>query len=203
MPSHIHQQQRTCHYCRRAFPTTGGVRRHISHSRACREQWEIQAQQAPHIAGTPNQDSDREHDGINEDIDLLLPLPDVRLGVADDIDQHEGWHDVDLPGREPDRQESHVQEDVHEDEHGSHFPRFAQEFSEKPAAEVIGHEQTPFERMKGHQEATGGGPYAPFADHEEWALAQWLIKNVNQRATEEFLKLPIVSFLSAWDLLEH
>ncbi|KAI9459627.1 hypothetical protein HD554DRAFT_2206981 [Boletus coccyginus] len=49
--------------------------------------------------------------------------------------------------------------------------------------------ETPFEQMKRYQEATGRGAYAPFADHDKWALAQWLIKNVNQRATEEFLKL--------------
>jgi len=55
----------------------------------------------------------------------------------------------------------------------------------------------PFEWIKYHQEVTGGGPYAPFTDHKEWALAQWLIKNVNQQATEEFLKLPIMSFLTS------
>ncbi|KAF8547099.1 hypothetical protein OG21DRAFT_1398193, partial [Imleria badia] len=50
---------------------------------------------------------------------------------------------------------------------------------------------TPFKQMKSYQEATGDGSYAPFADREEWALAQWLVKNVNQCTTEEFLKLPI------------
>ncbi|KAI9570029.1 hypothetical protein HD554DRAFT_2204195 [Boletus coccyginus] len=43
--------------------------------------------------------------------------------------------------------------------------------------------------MKCYQEATGRGAYAPFADHDEWTLAQWLVKNMNQHATEEFLKL--------------
>ncbi|KAI9569191.1 hypothetical protein HD554DRAFT_2204667 [Boletus coccyginus] len=45
--------------------------------------------------------------------------------------------------------------------------------------------------MKCYQEATGKGAYTPFADHDKWVLAQWLIKNVNQCATEEFLKLSI------------
>ncbi|KAF8545975.1 hypothetical protein OG21DRAFT_1479733 [Imleria badia] len=174
MPSH------TCNYCRRAFPTTGSVRRHISHPRACHEQWEIEAQQAQPVAGTPDRELEREH--INEDIDLPL-------GV-DDIDHHD-WHNVDMLGGAPDCQDHHDKEDELEEEHSSHFPCFAQEFLEKPAADVIGCEQTPFERMKSYQEATGGGSYAPFADCEEWALAQWLVKNVNQCATEEFLKLPI------------
>jgi hypothetical protein len=29
---------------------------------------------------------------------------------------------------------------------------------------------------------------------EEWSLAQWLVKNLGQTQTDEFLKLPIVSY---------
>ncbi|KAF8124416.1 hypothetical protein EV363DRAFT_1178044, partial [Boletus edulis] len=35
--------------------------------------------------------------------------------------------------------------------------------------------------------------YAPFVDRSEWELAGWLVKNVNQRATDGLLKLPVVS----------
>ena len=52
---------------------------------------------------------------------------------------------------------------------------------------------TTFERMQASQEASRGGTYAPFVDEREWELAEWLIRNVNQCATDEFLKLPIVS----------
>ncbi|KAI6102035.1 hypothetical protein EDD16DRAFT_1696689 [Pisolithus croceorrhizus] len=41
--------------------------------------------------------------------------------------------------------------------------------------------------MKQVQHIFGGSRYPPFEDHEEWELAQWLINNVNQRATDEFL----------------
>ncbi|KAG8213610.1 hypothetical protein J3R82DRAFT_10295 [Butyriboletus roseoflavus] len=34
--------------------------------------------------------------------------------------------------------------------------------------------------------------YSLFADQDEWKLAEWLITNVNQQATEEFLKLLIM-----------
>jgi hypothetical protein len=30
---------------------------------------------------------------------------------------------------------------------------------------------------------------APFADDDEWELAKWLMKNVSQTATGEFLKM--------------
>jgi len=107
-----------------------------------------------------------------------------------------------MPGSTPDVPELDIQEDEHEDipaaqtveeGHGPHFPRFAQEFSEKPAADIISHEETSFEQMKYYQDTTGEGAYAPFSNHKEWELAQWLIKNMNQCAMKEFLKLSIVS----------
>ncbi|KAI9567254.1 hypothetical protein HD554DRAFT_1990105, partial [Boletus coccyginus] len=57
---------------------------------------------------------------------------------------------------------------------------------------------TPFEQMRLFQCGSGGGTYALFADCDKWELAQWLIKNIYQKATEEFLKLPIVSVCSVW-----
>ncbi|KAI5981382.1 hypothetical protein EDD15DRAFT_2115623, partial [Pisolithus albus] len=50
-----------------------------------------------------------------------------------------------------------------------------------------------FEKMKELQDCFGGSAYSPFEDREDWELAQWLIDNVNQRAADEFLKLPVVS----------
>ncbi|KAI9453445.1 hypothetical protein HD554DRAFT_2031914 [Boletus coccyginus] len=41
------------------------------------------------------------------------------------------------------------------------------------------------------QDSTKKGTYVPFADYDEWELAQWLIKTINQHATDKFLKLPI------------
>jgi hypothetical protein len=35
-------------------------------------------------------------------------------------------------------------------------------------------------------------PWFPFASEQEWELTKWLIKNVGQKSTDEFLKLPIV-----------
>ena len=43
----------------------------------------------------------------------------------------------------------------------------------------------------------GDDPWAPFKDKEEWELAQWLITNVGQNATDKYLKLPIVSLFSS------
>ncbi|KAF8549636.1 hypothetical protein OG21DRAFT_1525665 [Imleria badia] len=73
--------------------------------------------------------------------------------------------------------------------------QYAYEYDQGPAAEVLGSGPTVFETMKDVQEAAGQGVYSPFADREEWELADWLIRNVNQRATDELLKLSIPGYL--------
>lgn len=44
----------------------------------------------------------------------------------------------------------------------------------KSVADIFGHDATPFKQMKMFQEVSRGCSYAPFADHNEWELAQWL-----------------------------
>ncbi|KAF8449495.1 hypothetical protein L210DRAFT_3609699 [Boletus edulis BED1] len=65
------------------------------------------------------------------------------------------------------------------------------EFTEHPVGAVFDDTKTSFQVMQDIQEAAGWGTYAPFRDAEEWELAEWLIKNVNQQGMEDFLKLPI------------
>ncbi|KAI5995911.1 hypothetical protein EDD15DRAFT_2164382 [Pisolithus albus] len=69
---------------------------------------------------------------------------------------------------------------------------YAYEYNEGPVADILGKGETAFEKTKEVQDSLGGSAYSPFEDREEWELAQWLINNVNQRATDEFLKLPVV-----------
>ncbi|KAF8815633.1 hypothetical protein BYT27DRAFT_7004352, partial [Phlegmacium glaucopus] len=52
--------------------------------------------------------------------------------------------------------------------------------------------QTKFEILKDKQEAANEPPWAPFESREEWELATWLMKNVGQKSTDEYLKLPII-----------
>ena len=51
-----------------------------------------------------------------------------------------------------------------------------------------------FESLDEEQKRVGGSRWAPFEDEDEWQLAEWLIRNVGQKETDIFLKLPIVSF---------
>ncbi|KAF8868642.1 hypothetical protein BD779DRAFT_1614940 [Infundibulicybe gibba] len=47
-----------------------------------------------------------------------------------------------------------------------------------------------FEVLLENQIHDGMNQWAPFASQEEWGLAVWLMKNVGQTSTDEFLKLP-------------
>ncbi|KAF8134816.1 hypothetical protein EV363DRAFT_1447582 [Boletus edulis] len=78
-----------------------------------------------------------------------------------------------------------------EEDENTYAPRYAMEFLEHTVSEIIGKAKTPFQEMRDVQNTVGGGIYAPFADQEEWELAEWLISNINQSAIEGLLKLPI------------
>ncbi|KAG1860869.1 hypothetical protein F4604DRAFT_1882599 [Suillus subluteus] len=69
--------------------------------------------------------------------------------------------------------------------------------------------ETRFETCSREQQEGGEELWAPFEDAEERGLAQWLVQNLGQTRTDEFLKLPIVlfhnnrSFLQRVDELPH
>jgi hypothetical protein len=60
-------------------------------------------------------------------------------------------------------------------------------------ANPIGFKKTRFEVEKDHYLKISKSPWHPFSNQDEWELARWLINNVNQKATEKYLKLPMVS----------
>jgi hypothetical protein len=62
-----------------------------------------------------------------------------------------------------------------------------------PAGEALRPEKTRFEILQRTQQLAGKPPWEPFADRAEWGLAEWLMKNVGQKSTDEYLQLPIVS----------
>ncbi|KAJ6625726.1 hypothetical protein B0H10DRAFT_2174006 [Mycena sp. CBHHK59/15] len=71
------------------------------------------------------------------------------------------------------------------------FPGEDAEEDESEAGRPLGQGETLFERMRDHKEREGESEFAPFASGDEWDLASWLSKNVNQTATDEYLQLPI------------
>lgn len=63
----------------------------------------------------------------------------------------------------------------------------------KLAGATKGLGQTEFAKVHESQGESDKDPWSPFESQDEWQLAQWLLHNVGQNATDEFLKLPIVS----------
>ncbi|KAJ7666569.1 hypothetical protein DFH06DRAFT_984376 [Mycena polygramma] len=89
-------------------------------------------------------------------------------------------------------------EEVPDEDDPENFSRFVEPYEDvesgRPAAgRPLRKGETLFERMRTHQETTGESKYSPFQDGDEWELARWLSKNVNQSATEEYMRLPTVS----------
>lgn len=72
-----------------------------------------------------------------------------------------------------------------------HTNRYIESYPGK-AGEGTHKSKTQFEEWLESQEHEGKKPWDPFASKEEWELACWLIKNVGQSSTDEYLKLQIV-----------
>ncbi|OBZ67180.1 hypothetical protein A0H81_13050 [Grifola frondosa] len=66
------------------------------------------------------------------------------------------------------------------------------------AAEVFGQASTQFEDIHAEKHTAGEDQWAPFADREEWELAEWLMTTgISQEAIDSYLKLPITRKRSA------
>ena len=71
--------------------------------------------------------------------------------------------------------------------------RYAEDYNTADVAHILRKSQTAFEILKESQNGLGEKPWVPFKDKDEWELAQFLITEVSQTATDKYLKLPIVS----------
>ena len=91
-------------------------------------------------------------------------------------------------------------EDADDDEEEYTFPetknsRYVEAFPEE-AGQGLRQSKTQFENWLAEQLHEGKNPWEPFASREEWALSQWLIKNIGQKATDDYLKLQMVCELN-------
>lgn len=86
-----------------------------------------------------------------------------------------------------------MMEEVEDEEVGG-FHWYIEDYGEDgDAGKGFGEGQSQFSQWREAQTKAGLEPWAPFDDLEEWDLAQWLLLNAGQNATDKFLKLPIVS----------
>ena len=65
-----------------------------------------------------------------------------------------------------------------------------------PVGVPVGQGRTKFDLIYENQVEEGKNTYSPFANEEEWGLAQWLSRRVGQKAIDEYLKLSMVSLVN-------
>jgi len=161
-----------------------GLRSHMTQREYCRKAMRRVAEKRQPVESLDNDPEDiniDQHHENSADVDVPLEFndPQVELGSDSEGQTQEA----------PDRR-ARVEEI--EDEEAGVQNRWIEDFPGN-AGKQGDQAQSYFENLRAEQQRQGLSPWTPFQDEEEWELAQWLMLNVGQNATDKFLKLPIVS----------
>lgn len=173
-----------CGFCGKGpFPSVSGLKKHIQQSKNCCDnsrkefgRYLANVWHAPPSTSYPTESVDAENfegemdpAGMGTDVEEAIPRPMSHRPTVEDL----------LDEDEPDSSIRDV---------------FVEPFpSEFKAGAAWGIDTPKFDAIHQAQDVRGQGTWGPFEDEDEWKLAEWLIKNVGQKQTDEFLKLPIVS----------
>lgn len=189
-----------CSYCDHPFPTSSGVRKHIRQSPACRKQRRkaftgLYARtldcdsQVPAQPGATHEESTPDPESLN----LAEPGP-----VYPTVSVEPSTEPSEATSRRPTVEDVEDEDEVDRRRRESKeaWTRYIKSFPpEFKAGMRLGRGKTNFEKLREAQQERGESPLGPFLDEDEWELAQWLVANVGQRATDRFLKLNIVCCL--------
>jgi hypothetical protein len=178
-------------------PTVDGIRKHYARSKACNQKYQDEIRQtaftvfdheqddAPQPPASPNMmevNSEPESDGY-DGLEILgddFVLPRRPRSESPDQESESSKN----PSKRA-RVEEVEDEDAPQGRYPDSYPGHA--------GQIFGEGVTAFERLQEEKRMEGLDPWAPFENEEEWELAHWLMKNVGQTKTDDFLKLPIVS----------
>ncbi|KAJ7909920.1 hypothetical protein B0H13DRAFT_2233000 [Mycena leptocephala] len=190
MPS---SKKSRCPYC---FHAVRGVNKHITRTPVCHEKW------AASLLGEASITVDRAETEEPEPAPAPRtpsPVPsddaeDDPMGLADDFVLPPREDTPPPPELIPQSRRATVEEVPDEDD-PQNFGRFVEPYEDEEsgrqaAGRPLRRGETLFERMRARQQAEGDSEFSPFQDGDEWELARWLSKNVNQSATDEYLELP-------------
>ncbi|KAJ7737951.1 Zn-finger domain-containing protein [Mycena metata] len=184
-----------CPYCAKTLSTRAGVSHHISKARECDQKWEESLANSFTVEqeeAEPPPPEDRAQTPVPSGTDTDDDDP---MHAADDFVYPERQESPEPPQAIPPSRRATVEE-VEDEGDPENFGRFVEPFENEeegraPAGTPLEKGETLFERMYADQNAKNGTDFGPFCDEEEWDLARWLMKNVNQTGTDEYLKLPI------------
>ena len=166
----------------KAFSTQRAVNQHISASKKCLKEWHKKI-----IRKNDNSSPKRR----------CIYSPEPGLLDFSNPDLTHTLNDADnFPELEQQTLSDRAWQATIDDEDGNDLTstpiRYVEPFP-GPAGEASRHEKTRFEVLQQIQESEVKAPWEPFASRAEWGLAEWLMKNVGQGKTDEYLQLPIVS----------
>lgn len=186
----------SCKICGKAVPTTKGLRFHIVQRQECREGMRSMARHRAPVAheadpGKDNPSLSETHSTVSDSQDF--DLPDGHDPPMADFDVPQHLPTPNAPPEHPPDCRARVEDvDNDDDEPSQHNVAHTEDYP-RPAGTRLRQGESYFEQVKRDQESKQRGPWAPFEDKEEWELAEWLLLNVGQNATDKFLGLPIVS----------
>jgi hypothetical protein len=177
-----------CPYCFKLLPSQNAVRLHVSSTLACNESWEKQfsnpTEPSQKLPFKPqNEDTSSSSPGIISN----SPSDDEMETIADNFN-------LPSPPTAPEAMDEDVSRlpsgpnDLEEEVQGH---RFFEQYP-RPIGNPVRFQKTRFEKIHDDEKKTGKLPWDPFSSEDEWDLARWLINNVNQKATDKYLKLPMV-----------
>ena len=188
-----------CAFCGKVCPTVPGLNRHIDKTPNCKKaSHEEFGQYANGIwDDIPENLHNKEWQQLLN-LQIEPDLPDLRLEediqIAEEIfNSEEANVPMPQPTLPPQRDEPQL--------HPQHATvgdgcRYIENFPEEYLAGATWGTCKPlYEHLDEDRKKEGASRWSPFEDEDEWQLAEWLIKNVGQRQTDLFLKLPIVSFI--------
>lgn len=189
-----------CPYCAKLLPTGKSVRQHVAASQSCSKSWEMhqlakrpkKRQKKSPSPSTPHSDIDHIHD--EEEMDDLSHEFILPHDAPEPADTRAPNPAVDPPVTGNKR--AWVEDAEDDDDQPNSQTRYSEAYPHS-AGQPLRKEKTEFEKFRDNDSAGSRQPWEPFSSKKEWELATWLIKNANQRATDEFLKLPIVSVHSS------
>ena len=191
-----------CNYCLKPIATEAGIKWHIAQSPACRDQ---RSKLLEWLTFTIPNDTDDQPPEPTDDDTLGYPYewentfdgvdgPEEPLDVPDGHLVHQSHVDIN-PGPPDLSEQPSKRAQVEEDREDSPWPSLGcfKEPYPKPTATILGKKMMMFEAMEAAELKKGKREWVPFRDEDKWELAQFLMKNLGQKKTDELLKLSHVS----------
>jgi hypothetical protein len=165
-----------CQFCSKTFATQRKVNQHISASASCLKEW---------------------HKNIVRENDVQIPKrrrmnsPEPNL-LDDNLPNPYPIHDFEHANHQLQLETN--TEDAEELDSDQATPKRYIESFPGPAGAALREEKTRFDILEEESWLEGKSHWELFASRAEWELAEWLMKNAGQKAMDEYLQLPIVSW---------